>query len=99
MPDSPTPSVNGHVVGSAAAQDSSSISSLAPTATMFGWWASMATAGSFCLFCENGVTGLPTETLVSLVGEALAAPTPAVLVTTANVARAARRRRRNICLL
>src|SRR4051794_3619556 len=34
----------------------------------------MATAGSFCLFCENGVTGLPTDTRVSSPGAAAAAP-------------------------
>src|SRR5262245_3484691 len=32
---------------------------------MFGWFASTASAGSFCLFCANGVGGLPTVTCVS----------------------------------
>ena len=39
-----------------------SISSFDPAARMFGWFASTAKAGSFCLFCENGVGGLPTLT-------------------------------------
>src|SRR4030095_10796788 len=65
MPDSPTPWVNGQVVGSPALQASKSISSLAPAATTIGLDASMATPGSFCLFCANGDGGLPTETSVS----------------------------------
>src|SRR6059058_6322084 len=89
MPETPTPSVNGQVVGSPALHDSSSISSLAPDTTMFGWAASIATAGSFCLFCENGVTGLPTLTRVSAGGDATAAPTPTVM--TATVARMLKR--------
>ena len=39
-----------------------SISSLAPAAMTLGWCASMATAGSFCLFCEKGPTGLAVVT-------------------------------------
>src|SRR5919197_5415086 len=66
MPESPTPSVNGQVLGSPAAHDSRSISSLEPAATMVGRLASTATDGSFCLFCANGVAGLPTDTSVSL---------------------------------
>ena len=54
--------VNGQVDGSPAAQDSMSISSFAPATTTEGSCASMATAGSFCLFWENGVDGLPTVT-------------------------------------
>src|SRR5690348_8339211 len=61
-PETPTPSVKGHVLGAPAAHDSMSTSSLAPATTTFGAWASMATAGSFCLFCEKGVTGLPFVT-------------------------------------
>src|SRR3954447_7107839 len=89
MPETPTPSVKGQVVGSPALHDSSSISSLAPATTMFGWAASIATAGSFCLFCENGVTGLPTLTRVSVGGDATAAPTPTDM--TAAVARMLKR--------
>jgi hypothetical protein len=61
-PETPTPFVNGQVDGSPAAQDSMSISSFAPATTTEGSCASMATAGSFCLFWENGVDGLPTVT-------------------------------------
>src|SRR5436190_17489904 len=66
MPDPPTPSVNGHVLSVPALQASMSMLSLEPAARMFGWLASTATAGSFCLFCENGVTGLPTVTNASV---------------------------------
>ena len=65
MPDTPTPSVNGQVVGSPAAHASMSMLSLAPDASTVGWFASIATAGSFCLFCENGDDGLPTVTSTS----------------------------------
>ena len=61
-PESPTPELNGQLFGSPAAQVSMSISSFAPAASTFGCAGSMATAGSFCLFCENGVLGLPTVT-------------------------------------
>ena len=82
MPDTPTPGVKGQSVGSPAAQDSSSISSLDPAATTSGWPASIATAGSFCLFWENGVGGLPTETRVSLGVAPLATDTVATVVAT-----------------
>jgi hypothetical protein len=63
----PTPGVNGHVLSVPALHASMSISSFAPAAKMFGWFASAASAGSFCLFCENGVDRLwlPTFTKVS----------------------------------
>src|SRR3954468_23503794 len=64
-PETPTPPGNGHVVSSPALQASSSISSLEPATRMFGRLASTASAGSFCLFSENGVGGLPTDTCVS----------------------------------
>src|SRR3954454_22432613 len=76
MPETPTPAVNGQVFGAPAAQDSSSISSFEPAATTFGLLGSIATAGSFCLFCENGVGGLPTETSTSVGGAAEATATP-----------------------
>src|SRR4051812_50025668 len=79
MPDAPTSGVNGHVSSSAALQASMSMLSLAPAATTFGWFASIATVGSFCLFCENGLGGLPEETSVS----------PPVAAATATIARAA----------
>src|SRR6266568_1039543 len=62
-----------------------STSSLAPATTLFG---SIATAGSFCLFCENGVVGLPTVTRVSLTDAATATAAPDS--TTATAATAAR---------
>src|SRR5215211_6680744 len=62
MPETPTPGVNGQVVGSPALQDSMSMLSFAPAARMFGCAASTAIAGSFCLFCENTASLLPTVT-------------------------------------
>jgi hypothetical protein len=67
-PETPTPSVNGHVVGSPALHASMSMLSLEPATTTDGSWASIATAGSFCLFCENGAVGLPTVTSVPAAG-------------------------------
>src|SRR5215218_2289137 len=64
-PEPPTPSVNGQSVSGPALQASMSMLSLAPATTTSGWFASIATAGSFCLFCENGLGGLPFETRVS----------------------------------
>src|SRR3954447_14617662 len=69
------PGVNGHVVGSPAAHVSMSMLSLDPAARMLGWCASTATAGSFCLFCENGPVGLPTVTSESPWARAGAATT------------------------
>src|SRR3954468_17430561 len=65
MPELPTSGVNGHVLSAPALQASMSMLSFAPAATMLGWFASIATAGSFCLFIENGDGGLPAETRVS----------------------------------
>ncbi len=62
MPDPPIPAVNGQVVGSPALQASMSMLSFEPAASTSSWFASIARAGSFCLFCENGLGGLPTET-------------------------------------
>src|SRR3954470_19073447 len=42
-----------------------SMLSFAPAASTAGWLASIATAGSFCLFAENGDAGLPALTSVS----------------------------------
>src|SRR5205085_4536985 len=42
-----------------------SMFSLTPATTTLGWLASIATAGSFCLFCENGPGGLPLVTRAS----------------------------------
>src|SRR5215213_1943756 len=65
MPETPTPGVNGQVVSSPALQASRSMLSLAPAAKTLGWFWSTATAGSFCLFWEKGLVGLPTDTRVS----------------------------------
>src|SRR5262245_52266166 len=49
--------------------------SLAPAASTDGFAGSIAIAGSFCLFCENGVVGLPalTRTSCAAAGEVPAA--------------------------
>src|SRR5215218_988206 len=64
MPEPPTPAVNGQVVGSPALQASMSMLSFDPAASTSSLLASIASAGSFCLFCENGVDRfwLPTVT-------------------------------------
>src|SRR5258707_4392288 len=66
MPEPPIPAVKGHVVSSPALHASSSMLSLAPAARMLVACASIATAGSFCLFCEKGVGGLPDVTIESV---------------------------------
>ncbi|GAC1646951.1 MAG: hypothetical protein PVS2B1_16280 [Candidatus Dormibacteraceae bacterium] len=43
-----------------------SISSFEAATTILELEASIATAGSFCLFWENGAGGLPAETLTSV---------------------------------
>src|SRR5215470_16468556 len=71
--------------------------SLAPATTIDGLAASIATAGSFCLFCENGDDGLPTVTSVPVAGPAgaglagadLAIAAPAPISTTKDTAAAA----------
>src|ERR671933_1014588 len=76
MPEVPTPGVNGQVTSLRLLHASRSISSLAPAAAMLGSIGFTATAGSFCLFCGNGVDGLPTVTSVSEpFGVAAATPT------------------------
>src|SRR6185312_4043838 len=60
--------------------------SLAPATRMSGEWASAVIVGSFCLFCENGVVGLPVETKVSSVNamaDAAAVINTAAIVTIA----------------
>jgi hypothetical protein len=64
-PEPPIPPVNGQVVSSPALHASSSMLSFAPAARTLGACASIATAGSFCLFWENGLGGLPADTLES----------------------------------
>jgi hypothetical protein len=82
MPELPTPGVKGQVVSLPALQASMSISSFEPAARIFGWFASTAKAGSFCLFCEKGLAGLPTLTSVSP-GLAEAGSTVAKIATNA----------------
>ena len=70
-----------------------SMLSLAPATTTAGSLGSMATAGSFCLFCENGLGGLPMLTRVSC---AAAGPASAATRTVAaNVHSAGRNSRRS----
>src|SRR5215471_15879320 len=96
-PDEPTPGVNGHVVGSPALHASMSMLSLAPATASAGLFASIATAGSFCLFCEKMSRGLPTVTSVPAAGASrtgalaagLARAVPAPPSTTHNTAPAA----------
>ena len=84
-PEPPMRKVNGQVVSSPALHASSSMLSFAPAARIFGACASMATAGSFCLFCENGVDGLPDVTIESVpnakTGTASKAPNTAATKT------------------
>src|SRR3954471_19674594 len=76
MPETLIPVVNGHVVSLRLLHASRSISSLEPAATMSGTNGLTATAGSFCLFCEDGDGGLPLVTRVSsVVAVAPAIPT------------------------
>src|SRR5258705_3046078 len=67
-PETPTPGVNGQVLSVPALHASMSISSLDPATRMLGLLASAVIVGSFCLFCENGVGGLPFVTNTSAVG-------------------------------
>src|SRR5918995_3046588 len=64
MPERPTPGVNGQVRSSPALQASMSMLSFAPAARMSGLTGLTARPGSFCLFCENRVSTLPTVTSV-----------------------------------
>ena len=61
---------------------SMSISSLLPETRTLGWLASIAMAGSFCLFCENGAGGLPLLTKTSV-------PAPSAVVAAINAQAAA----------
>src|SRR3954454_22800903 len=83
MPETLIPVVNGHVVSLRLLHASRSISSLEPAATMVGTYGLTATAGSFCLFCENGDGGLPVVTRVSSV-VAVAPATPTANATAIN---------------
>src|SRR5919202_2382108 len=94
MPETPTPGVKGHVVWSPALQASMSMLSSAPAASTFGWFASTARAGSFCLFCENTRSLLPTVTSVSPPWMA-SAPGAALTASTAPQATSKNVRRRS----
>src|ERR687888_1950549 len=77
------PGVNGQVLSFRLLHASRSISSFTPAAAMLGSAGFTATAGSFCLFCGNGVDtydGLPTVTSVSA-PFGVAAATPATSAT------------------
>src|SRR6266511_1728564 len=88
MPETPMPAVNGHVTSVRLLHASRSISSFTPAAAMVGTNGLTATAGSFCLFCGNGVDGLPTVgTWVSLL-YGVAAATPSRTASAANVVNA-----------
>ncbi len=65
IPEPPTSVVNGQSLSGPALQASMSMLSLAPAATNHGCPGSIATAGSFCLFCEKIPSLLPTVTSVS----------------------------------
>src|SRR3954447_22284362 len=60
-----------------------STSSLTPAAAIVGSIGLTATAGSFCLFCENGEGGLPAVTFASLPGGVAAASATGMSRTTA----------------
>src|SRR5689334_15795110 len=82
MPELPTPGVNGQVLSAPALQASMSILSFAPATSTSGCATSTASAGSFCLFCENGEVGLPTLTRTSA-AKAPPAKLPAPVTTDA----------------
>ncbi len=92
-PDTPTPGVNGHVRSSPALHASMSMLSLAPAARMFGCTGLTARPGSFCLFCENSASLLPTVTSVEPPGVTGTAPAKAgsKTVIAATIASAAKR--------
>jgi hypothetical protein len=76
-PETPTPGVKGHgLAGNWLLHACSSISSFEPATTMLLWLASTATAGSFCLFCENGDFGLVLVTFTEPSAAAWAASAP-----------------------
>ena len=79
------PGVNGHVLSFRLLHASRSISSFTPAAAMLRSAGLTATAGSFCLFCGNGVVGLPTVIRVSApFGVAAATPTTSASALTAS---------------
>src|SRR3954451_15150409 len=84
MPEFPTPCTNGQ---SAPTQGPSSISSFDPAARTLGLVGSTATVGSFCLFCGNGLGGLPVLTNASAAAWATAGAAPKASTTRATTNR------------
>src|SRR5581483_2683005 len=82
MPDTPTPGVNGQSLPSQGAR---SISSFDPAATTLGLLGSIATDGSFCLFCGKGDAGLPlvtSESALAIAGsESAATSAPSIAIS------------------
>ena len=89
MPESPTPGVNGQGDSSVAKMvvphGALSISSFEPAARIAGREASIATAGSFCLFRGNGLVGLPTVTRACVAAAAVVAKATVKNTKTATV--------------
>src|SRR4051794_22099916 len=82
MPEFPTPCTNGQ---SPPTQGGSSISSFEPAASTLGLVGSIATVGSFCLFCGNGDGPLPVLTSASAANAtAGSAPIASTLSMSAN---------------
>src|SRR3954471_21669128 len=82
MPEFPIPCTNGQ---SAPSQGGSSISSFEPAASTLGLAGSIATVGSFCLFCGNGDGPLPVLTSASAANAtAGSAPIASTLSMSAN---------------
>src|SRR5262245_38589568 len=94
MPDTPTAGVNGQVRSTRALHASMSRLSCAPAAMTFGWAGSTATPGSFCLFCENRLSLLPTVTSVEPPGVIGTAPADTVGTSSAVAAASATPARR-----
>src|SRR4051794_4856915 len=78
MPELPTPWTKGQ---SPPTQGPSSISSFDPEARTLGLVGSIATVGSFCLFCGNGLGGLPVFTSASTAACATAGAAPIASTT------------------
>src|SRR3954452_14671021 len=84
MPELPTPWTNGQ---SPPTHGPSSISSFEPAARTVGLVGSTATVGSFCLFCGNGLGGLPVLTSASTAAWATAGAAPMASATRATTNR------------
>src|SRR5438477_4012208 len=69
-----------------------SMLSFAPATSTFGWFGSTASAGSFCLFCENGVVRLVVPTLTSVSATKASAAAANISVTAVAIRKDGRRR-------